>query len=111
MFKADFILTKLVLFLKFLQVTESATAATLHFYLPHNSELALHSFIVSKILIIHCGQVVKTASIELRAIDIKITRPCNLLPLKSHCYIVKLGFTWVKIIVLIFALKQIEGTG
>ena len=30
-----------------LQVTESATAATLHFYLPHNSELALHSFIVS----------------------------------------------------------------
>lgn len=30
----------------FRKVTESATAATLHFYLPHNSELALHSFIL-----------------------------------------------------------------
>ena len=37
---------------------------------------------------------------------ITLTSPCNVNPLASHFYIVKLGFTGVYIIFLIFALKH-----
>ena len=40
---------------------------------------------------------------------IRITHPCDPYPLTPHFHIVKLGFTWVYIIFLIFALKHRYG--
>ena len=37
---------------------------------------------------------------------IMLTSPCNVDPLSPHFYIVNMGFTWMYIISLFFALKQ-----
>ena len=44
-----------------------------------------------------------TGTLSIKKLSIMITGPCNVHPLTSHFYIVKLGFTWV---FLIFSLKH-----
>ena len=90
----------------FLNPKIQASSHLLWLYSPDLSESPKKGFLVTRFIAHRIGDNRKRMRIKIRQLDIMLTCPCNVHPLSPHFYIVKLGFTGVYIIFLIFALNH-----